>query len=622
MWSVRILYDVPGWAYYNNGRDLQKHAPPDFRVTLGRYLVDSDLADAFGTEPPDFVVLNRFPSVVRVRKALDARGWKSRLVVFWNNGWPRRIEYLAPVLKCADLINFVNETYWRNVGKLEDSICVPHGVDLEVFRNIVPIEDRPRRLLWMGSQINSSVKGFDAIAAPLRERLVRKGFECDFRLVNSFSENNLSRQEMADWYNTGQVFLCTSFAEGTPNVALEAAACGCALITTPAGNMPELIRHEQNGLLVEPSPDAFYRTIVATEARWASMARSLENDIRAWSCERRAAELFSAFRKLATRSANAATYRGPAGSVTRANGKSHPLAAALGGPAGDKIDLSGKVTVFVTTVGAPSFETCTRFLEQQDCRFRFQIISNVAPMSAAYQKMLDDCQTEFYVQVDEDMLLYPHAVRTLFERMSRHPAHIALHVEYLYDAQLRRCIQGVKIFRHEVVKRYPFQDVEGCEVDQIKRFRDGGFDYVIVRPPEEAEPFRDTLGLHGTNYTRETAYLRYLVLQRRERRRPAEASRILITDLAERYRSEPTDINFFALAGALAGLTAPLSGSGKEKDFRTYSETIGLREVAEFYDAIRSRHRTRQGRRISRTRVQCPSNRQANRGAALICRPL
>jgi hypothetical protein len=592
MWSVRILYDVPGWAYYNNARDIQKYAPPDFCVTLGQFLENSDLPDAFGIEPPDFVVLSHFPRVEHVRRALNALGWSSKLVVFWNNGWPVHIEYLAPVLKCADLINFLNESCWRNVGKPQGSVCIPLGVDLDVFRNIVPIENRPRRLLWMGSQINSLVKGFAAIAVPLRDRLVRKGFECDFRLVDSFSENKLSRQEMVDWYNTGQVFLCTSSAEGTPNVALEAAACGCALITTSVGNMPELIRHEENGFLVEPNIDAFYRTIVASEARWASTARSLENDIRAWSRERRAAELFSTFRTMATRSANAATHNRPPELVNQVNGTSHPLAATSGASTGDKIDLSSKVTVFVTTVGAPSFETCARFLEQQDCRFRLQIIDNVAPMNAALQKMLDDCRTDFYVQVDEDMLLYRHAVRTLFERMVQHPAHIALHVEYLYDSHVRRCIQGVKIFRHEVVKRYSFQDVDGCEVDQIKRLREDGFDYVVVRPPDEGDPFRDTLGLHGTNYTRETAYVRYYVLQRRERREPL-GERILDIDLAAalagKYRSEPTDINFFALAGALAGLTAPLSGSDNEKDFRTYTQTAGFRETAECYDAISTR---------------------------------
>ena len=592
MWSVRILYDVPGWALYHNARDIQKCAPPDFCVTLGEFLKDSDLPVALGTEPPDFIVLSQFPRVEHVRKALDALGWKSKLVVFWNNGWPRRIEYLAQVLKCADLVNFLNESYWRNVGKLQGSVCIPLGVDLDVFRNIVPIEDRPRRLLWMGSQINSLVKGFAAIAVPLRNRLVREGFECDFRLVDSFSENKLPRQAMVNWYNGGQVLLCTSFAEGTPNVALEAAACGCALIATPVGNMPELIRHDENGFLVEPNVDAFYQTIIASEARWAATARALENDIRAWSRERAAAKLFSTFREMVPRSANTPTDRRAPKLISDVNGTSHPLVASRVSPAADRIDLSSKVTVFVTTVGAPSFETCTRFLTQQDCRFQLQIIDNVAPMNVALQKMIDDCKTEFYVQVDEDMLLYSHAIRTLFERMIPHSPHVALHVEYLYDSHLRMCIQGVKIFRHEVVKRYPLQDVDGCEVDQIKRFKEDGFDYVVVRPPDEGEPFRTTLGLHGTNFTRETAYVRYYVLQRRERRgAPGERSlhKDLTVTLADKYRSEPTDINFFALAGAVAGLTAPLSGSDNEKDFRTYAETMGFREAAELYGAISTR---------------------------------
>jgi hypothetical protein len=353
--------------------------------------------------------------------------------------------------------------------------------------------------------------------------------------------------------------------------------------------MPELIRHGENGFLVEPSSDAFYETIVSSEVNWASAARSLENDIRAWSRERKAAELFSTFRAMATQSTIAQTHRHPR-ELMHVNGTSHPLAAGLQEGSGDKIDLSGKVTVFVTTVGAPSFATCARFLKEQDCRFQLQIIDSHAPMNAALQKMIDDCGTEFYVQVDEDMLLYPHAVRTLFERMIRHPAHIALHVEYLFDCHVLKCIQGVKIFRHEVVKRYPLQHVEGCEIDQIKRFKNDGFDYVVGSQPGGREPFRDTLGLHGTNYTRETAYVRYYVLQRRERRSVQSGRQILSIDLigtlADKYRNEPTDINFFALAGALAGLKAPLSGSNHEKDFRTYAQTVGFRETAELYEAI------------------------------------
>jgi hypothetical protein len=132
--------------------------------------------------------------------------------------------------------------------------------------------------------------------------------------------------------------------------------------------------------------------------------------------------------------------------------------------------------------------------------------------------------------------------------------------------------------------------VEGCEVDQIKRFKNDGFDYVVASQPGGREPFRDTLGLHGTNYTRETAYVRYYVLQRREKRSMRSGWQILSIDLigtlADKYRNEPTDINFFALAGALAGLKAPLSSSNHEKDFRTYAQTVGFRETAELYEAI------------------------------------
>ena len=40
--------------------------------------------------------------------------------------------------------------------------------------------------------------------------------------------------------------------------------------------------------------------------------------------------------------------------------------------------------------------------------------------------MLDECTTPYFVQVDEDMLLYPHAVRTLHERMAAAATEVAM----------------------------------------------------------------------------------------------------------------------------------------------------------------------------------------------------
>jgi glycosyltransferase involved in cell wall biosynthesis len=271
VYSVRFVYDAPGWAYYNNGRDLAKYAPADFKVSLARFLSPSDLSSALGNEAPDLLILNRLSEIACVRKELDKRQWSTKLIGFWSTGWPRRIEQLAQVLRHADLINFVNHTYWRNLGMPANSVCIPLGVDLEVFRPAISFEDRPQRILWIGSELNSAVKGYEAIVVHLREKLCRAGFECDFRLVNSFDPNLLSQKEMAAWYNTGRAFLVTSTVEGTPNVALEAAACGCALISTRVGNMPELIRNGENGVLVEDAhQQLFYDAIVLnrTGRRW------------------------------------------------------------------------------------------------------------------------------------------------------------------------------------------------------------------------------------------------------------------------------------------------------------------------------------------------------------------
>ena len=78
----------------------------------------------------------------------------------------------------------------------------------------------------------------------------------------------------------------------------------------------------------------------------------------------------------------------------------------------ERIDISDLVTVFVSTVGYPTFESCIENLQRQDCIFELNVIDHVAPMSAAFQRMLEECVTPYFVQVDEDMLLYPGAVRT------------------------------------------------------------------------------------------------------------------------------------------------------------------------------------------------------------------
>ena len=252
-------------------------------------------------------------------------------------------------------------------------------------------------------------------------------------------------------------------------------------------------------------------------------------------------------------------------------------------------DLRAEVTVFVTTVGAPSFDECLDSLRRQDTRFALQIIDHVAPLSAAFQRMLDTCTTPFYVQVDEDMLLHPHAVRTLHERITAAGDQVAVYVCSLYDAHLERCISGIRIFRHAVTSRYPFRDVEGCEWDQVARLQRDGFEFLRHQPEDEVLDSPNTLGLHGTHWAPRTIYERFRTYERKRCR--GNVTHAWFTAyprvFLDRFLEQGSELDFFALMGLIAGRLSDHTAPAGEKDFRRYDSVPGFDSIRRFLEQTR-----------------------------------
>jgi len=63
-------------------------------------------------------------------------------------------------------------------------------------------------------------------------------------------ENQISLAEMPKFYNSIDIYICLSKSETGPNPCLEAGACAKPVISTRVGIVPQLIKHDYNGLLI------------------------------------------------------------------------------------------------------------------------------------------------------------------------------------------------------------------------------------------------------------------------------------------------------------------------------------------------------------------------------------
>ena len=285
--KIAIIYDVPGWAYYAQAVSLKKYAPGHYKVDI------FPLAAVPWNELNSYNVSLwlHYSCIPDARQKMTALGVNIPVLACYGCGPYNDDELWESTLRNADFVVVNNAYRWMTGGKRQRTCCIANGIDEEIFHPTTPISERPHKCLWLGSMLQSELKGYQAVILPLQEELGKRGFEFDFRLIDSYAAT-ATLSELAGWYDTGSYILCASLAEGTPNPILEGMSCGCVPVSTFVGNIREFGRNLHNCVIAERTVGSFLSALEYARQHRDRLSANAVETMNSWAYGRVRAQYF------------------------------------------------------------------------------------------------------------------------------------------------------------------------------------------------------------------------------------------------------------------------------------------------------------------------------------------
>lgn len=161
---------------------------------------------------------------------------------------------------------------------------LPNAVDTDWFQPPEELPGEPFTLVTVGRLVEEKrLDRFISIISRLRTHYrinvrgvivgpdgqnleLKPHLENQARRLGLLPDNLQFRGGIADTravYHEASACILTSDYEGTPNVLLEAMACGLPVVASHVGGVPEIVQHGQTGFLFEPNNlEAFAATLV------------------------------------------------------------------------------------------------------------------------------------------------------------------------------------------------------------------------------------------------------------------------------------------------------------------------------------------------------------------------
>jgi len=218
----------------------------------------------------------------------------------------QKIKASSFVATCTD----ANRLYLECLGSETNIHKIYHGIDINFFRpaEMLPQATKPV-ILSIGRFVEK--KGFDYLLNAC-SMLVSKGFQFRCRIIGErgdryealidqikslglegyvILEGPKAHYELLPIYRQSSMFVLPcrivedGDRDGIPNVLVEAMACGLPVVSTEVSGIPELIKNEQNGLLVKPQDSKLLAIAMEHLLTNKTLSNRLSRNARMTVCE-------------------------------------------------------------------------------------------------------------------------------------------------------------------------------------------------------------------------------------------------------------------------------------------------------------------------------------------------
>lgn len=242
--------------FRGNLLDYFRNFPSDKEYVNYVMITDIFITGAIGTT---LGLINEIPIVLRIGGTWDYprddfKFFFSKVIRFFT------VPYV--LTNCKKVVTNARHLKERYNGFNDNIEVVYNGVDTNLFYSNKRKEKLKEKIkvIFVGS-LNKN-KGVEILAEASLE--LKDDFDFTFvgdgplenKLKERYSHINFTgkvdHEMVSKLLRTSDIMILPSFSEGFPNILLEGMSCGLPVIGTRVGGIPEMIDHEENGLLIDP----------------------------------------------------------------------------------------------------------------------------------------------------------------------------------------------------------------------------------------------------------------------------------------------------------------------------------------------------------------------------------